>query len=130
MKSPRGSRRSSLAKSAIPPPAGRSTRPTDRPPDRSPVRIGLSSPSSTRCQTRGTPTIPFPPSLHTAYNLAMSESHRQIGESQILEIARRVADEFAKSSNADIRVVGWIGSTGQQGQEFAVYVDGKGFNFE
>jgi hypothetical protein len=60
----------------------------------------------------------------------MGESNRQIGESQILEIARRVADEFANSYDANIKIVGWIGSTGQQGHEFAVYVDGKGFNLE
>jgi hypothetical protein len=60
----------------------------------------------------------------------MSESDRKAGESQILEIARRVAEEFSISHDAEIRVVGWIGSTGQQGQEFAVCVDGKGFNFE
>jgi hypothetical protein len=60
----------------------------------------------------------------------MSESDRKVGESQILKIARRVAEEFATFHDAEIRVVGWIGSTGQQGQEFAVYVDGKGFNFE
>jgi hypothetical protein len=60
----------------------------------------------------------------------MGESERMAGESQILLIARRVAEEFSISHDAEIRVVGWIGSTGQQGQEFAVYVDGKGFNFE
>jgi hypothetical protein len=60
----------------------------------------------------------------------MSESNRKAGESQILEIAGRVAKDFAKSCNAEIRIIGWIGSTGQQGHEFAVNVDGKGFNFE
>ena len=60
----------------------------------------------------------------------MSQSARQAAESQILEIARRVAQEFSTDCDAEIRVLGWIGSTGQQGWEFAVDVDGKGFNFE
>ena len=60
----------------------------------------------------------------------MSESERQIGQFQILEIAGRIAEEFAKSFSADIRIAGWIGSTGHQGHEFAIYVNGDGFNFE
>jgi hypothetical protein len=60
----------------------------------------------------------------------MSEANRQTGESQILEIARRVAEEFTRSHDANIRVIGWIGSTGQQGWEFAVEVNGNGFNLE
>jgi hypothetical protein len=60
----------------------------------------------------------------------MSEDERKTGESQILEIARRVAEEIANSCDAKILVVGWIGFTGHQGREFAVDVDGKGFNFE
>ena len=60
----------------------------------------------------------------------MSRTKRQSGESQILEIARQVAEEFAISHEAAIKIVGWIGSTGHQGWEFAVTVNGKGWNFE
>jgi hypothetical protein len=60
----------------------------------------------------------------------MFDAARQKGADQILELARRLAEELAHGAGKSIRVVGWCGSTGKMGWEYVVEIDGHGCNLE
>ena len=51
---------------------------------------------------------------------------RQQGADQILELARRVVEEYALTTGRSIRVIDWCGSDGKMNWEFVVQIDGHG----
>jgi hypothetical protein len=60
----------------------------------------------------------------------MFDTKRQQGAQQIVELAHRVATELASDTGRSIRVVGWIGSGGKMDWEYAVEIEGNGYNLE
>src|SRR5262249_14917817 len=60
----------------------------------------------------------------------MFNTARQKGADQTLELARRIAAELASDTGTTIRVAGWIGSGGKMDWEYAVRIDGSGYNLE
>ena len=47
------------------------------------------------------------------------------GSIEVLRLAELIAHELRAGGKGDIRVIGWIGSTGHGGTEYAVEVGGK-----
>jgi hypothetical protein len=60
----------------------------------------------------------------------MFDATRQEGADQILALARQVGAELASDTGRSIHVAGWIGCGGKMDWEYAVEIDGSGYNLE